>query len=256
MCRTAAATFIDLTLSTYSTAYADDYSLTRVFLIFVDRAGARRAVLNIFSGHLMAIMNNVSVWWHVVGAARDRADPDLRARPAPERQLRVHRAVQQLRLRRRQRRRASASGSPIIPFGFLLTQYTITGFDACAHLSEETEAASMAAAKGIWRSIFYSAIGGYILLLCVRVRGAERRRRQPRQRRASAPAVWRTSSSALGQGLGVARAVHLGIGPVLLRDVVHDVGVADDVRVQPRPRRAGLTASGRSCRRRGCPPTP
>ena len=54
-----------------------------------------------------------------------------------------------------------------MPFGFLLTQYTITGFDACAHLSEETSSASTAAAKGIWRSIFYSAIGGYILLLCV-----------------------------------------------------------------------------------------
>jgi amino acid transporter len=55
----------------------------------------------------------------------------------------------------------------IIPFGFLLTQYTITGFDACAHLSEETASASMGAAKGIWRSIFYSALGGYILLLAV-----------------------------------------------------------------------------------------
>jgi amino acid transporter len=55
----------------------------------------------------------------------------------------------------------------IVPFGFLLTQYTITGFDACAHLSEETASASMAAAKGIWQSIFYSVLGGYILLLCV-----------------------------------------------------------------------------------------
>jgi amino acid transporter len=54
-----------------------------------------------------------------------------------------------------------------VPFGFLLTQYTITGFDACAHLSEETTSASTGAAKGIWRSIFYSALGGYILLLCV-----------------------------------------------------------------------------------------
>ena len=52
----------------------------------------------------------------------------------------------------------------IIPFGLLLTQYTITGFDASAHLSEETEAASMGAARGIWQSIFYSAIGGWILL--------------------------------------------------------------------------------------------
>jgi amino acid transporter len=55
----------------------------------------------------------------------------------------------------------------IVPFGFLLTQYTITGFDASAHLSEETASASKAAAKGIWQSIAYSVIGGYILLLCV-----------------------------------------------------------------------------------------
>ena len=54
-----------------------------------------------------------------------------------------------------------------MPFGFLLTQYTITGFDASAHLSEETATAPKAAAKGIWRSIAYSALGGYILLLCV-----------------------------------------------------------------------------------------
>jgi amino acid transporter len=55
----------------------------------------------------------------------------------------------------------------IVPFGFLLTQYTITGFDASAHLSEETTSASNAAAKGIWQSIAYSVVGGYILLLCV-----------------------------------------------------------------------------------------
>jgi amino acid transporter len=53
----------------------------------------------------------------------------------------------------------------VLPLGFLLTQYTITGYDACAHLSEETDAAALSAAKGIWRSIFYSAIGGWILLL-------------------------------------------------------------------------------------------
>ena len=55
----------------------------------------------------------------------------------------------------------------IIPFGFILTQYTITGFDASVHLSEETQGAAKTAAKGIWQSIFYSAVGGYILLLAV-----------------------------------------------------------------------------------------
>ena len=53
----------------------------------------------------------------------------------------------------------------MLPLGFLLTQYTITGYDASAHLSEETQGAANAAAKGIWQSIFYSAIGGWILLL-------------------------------------------------------------------------------------------
>ncbi len=53
----------------------------------------------------------------------------------------------------------------VLPLGFLLTQYTITGYDASAHLSEETQGAANPAAKGIWQSIFYSAIGGWILLL-------------------------------------------------------------------------------------------
>src|SRR5687767_7179187 len=62
------ATFIDLTISTYSDGYAADYSLTRVFIIFMVVL-LLASVLNIFSSHLMAVMNNVSVWWHVAGAA-------------------------------------------------------------------------------------------------------------------------------------------------------------------------------------------
>src|SRR5215204_772063 len=62
------ATFIDLTLSTWSESYLDGYSLTRVFITFLVVL-AVVSVLNIFSGHLMAILNNVSVWWHVVGAS-------------------------------------------------------------------------------------------------------------------------------------------------------------------------------------------
>ena len=53
----------------------------------------------------------------------------------------------------------------VLPMSAILTQYTITGYDASAHLSEETQGAADGAAKGIWRSIFYSAIGGYVLLL-------------------------------------------------------------------------------------------
>jgi amino acid transporter len=159
------ATFIDLTISTYSTSFAGDYSLTRVFIIFVVVL-ALVALLNIFSSHLMAVMNNVSVWWHVAGAAAIVLILIL----VPDQ----HQSFSYV-FTERFNNSGYFNGSSsslgfwfaVVPFGFLLTQYTITGFDACAHLSEETASASMGAAKGIWRSIFYSVLGGYVLLLCV-----------------------------------------------------------------------------------------
>ncbi len=159
------ATFIDLTISTWSESFAANYSLRRVFIIFVIVL-ALAALLNIFSSHLMAIMNNVSVWWHVIGASAIV----LILIFVPDQ----HQSFNYVFTERFNNtgyfdgQTASLSfWFVVVPFGFLLTQYTITGFDACAHLSEETTSASTGAAKGIWRSIFYSAVGGYILLLCV-----------------------------------------------------------------------------------------
>ena len=158
------ATFIDLTLSTFSESYAGGYSLTRVFWIFLGIL-VLASVLNIFSGHLMAVMNNVSVWWHVVGAAI----VVLILVFIPEH----HQSFSYVFTERFNNSGYSGGSTSslkywflVVPFGLLLTQYTITGYDASAHLSEETSAASKAAAKGIWQSIFYSAIGGWILLLC------------------------------------------------------------------------------------------
>src|ERR1700728_526479 len=55
----------------------------------------------------------------------------------------------------------------ILPIGFLLTMYTFTGYDASAHLSEETHDAERAAPRGLWRSIAYSAVGGWVVLLAL-----------------------------------------------------------------------------------------
>ena len=43
--------------------------------------------------------------------------------------------------------------------------YTQTGYDASAHTAEETRDAAMGAAQGVWRSVFYSAIAGWFVLL-------------------------------------------------------------------------------------------
>jgi amino acid transporter len=53
----------------------------------------------------------------------------------------------------------------VLPIGFILTMYTQTGYDASAHTAEETRGAALGAAKGVWKSIFYSAILGWFLLL-------------------------------------------------------------------------------------------
>ena len=155
-----AATFTDLTLSTFSESYSEGYSLTRVFITFVVIL-VLASVLNIFSGHLMAMMNNVSVWWHVGGVSVIVLLLVL----LPD----THQSMSFV-FTERINNSGYSDGKYwflVLPLGLLLTQYTITGFDASAHLSEETNEATDAAAKGIWRSILYSGIGGYILLLAV-----------------------------------------------------------------------------------------
>ena len=152
------ATFLDLTLSTFSSSWAAGYSLTRVFLLFLV-VMVLVALINIFSAHLMAILNNISVWWHVFGAAA----VILILVFLPKH----HQSVSWVFTDRINNSGYSSNvyWILVLPLGFLLTQYTITGFDASAHLSEETQGASNSAARGLWQSIFYSAVGGWILLL-------------------------------------------------------------------------------------------
>lgn len=51
--------------------------------------------------------------------------------------------------------------------GFLLPAYTITGFDASAHTSEETIGAAKHVPQGIVRSVLVSGIAGWIMLCAV-----------------------------------------------------------------------------------------
>ena len=122
------------------------------------------SLVNIFSSHLLAIINNVSVWWHVFGAAA----VVLILIFLPHH----HASVSSVFTHTVNNTgffggRTSGFGFIIVvlPLSALLTQYTITGYDASAHLSEETKQAANSAARGIWQAIFYSAIGGWILLL-------------------------------------------------------------------------------------------
>jgi amino acid transporter len=58
----------------------------------------------------------------------------------------------------------SVSGGWVFALGLLLPIYTITGYDASAHTSEETKQASRTVPRGIVMSVWWSALFGYIML--------------------------------------------------------------------------------------------
>ncbi|WP_248964726.1 amino acid permease [Sphaerisporangium perillae] len=155
------ATFLNITIGRFSDSWASGDPLRQTFLLFAVVL-VLHALINIFSHRLISVLQNISVWWHVFGAAV----VVLILIFGPSKHQNVGFLFEQFN------NSGFGSGNSgatfwlyVLPLGFLLTQYTITGFDACAHVSEETHGAAMSAAKGLWKSIFYSAIGGWILLL-------------------------------------------------------------------------------------------
>jgi amino acid transporter len=55
----------------------------------------------------------------------------------------------------------------LFALGLLLPAYTITGFDASAHASEETIGAAMMVPRGIIRSVLVSGIAGWLMLVAI-----------------------------------------------------------------------------------------
>jgi amino acid transporter len=116
--------------------------------------------MNVFSVRLVAFLNNVSVWWHVIGVTVIVAflvfKPDH------------HQSFGTVFSKTINNSGFSHSWLWfVLLLGLLQAQYTYTGYDASAHMSEETRDASRAAARGVIGSIVVSAIFGYILALGV-----------------------------------------------------------------------------------------
>ena len=53
----------------------------------------------------------------------------------------------------------------VLLLGLLLAQYTFTGYDASAHMTEETKDAATAGPRGIVTSIVVSLFAGWLLLI-------------------------------------------------------------------------------------------
>ena len=125
---------------------------------------ALHALLNTFGIRIVALLNDVSVWWHIVGVAIIFISMFFLTPNHSDLGTVFTSFVN----------RTSADGvAPLLPafyvalIGLLNAQYTLTGYDASAHMSEETHDAHMSAPRGIVFSVIVSVIAGFILLVAM-----------------------------------------------------------------------------------------
>ncbi|MEU5404145.1 amino acid permease [Streptomyces sp. NPDC005963] len=113
------------------------------------------ATLNLFGVKLVSVLNSISVWWHLGGVALIVGVLAVVPKNHQSPEFVFTEFVNN-----------TGWENPIYvaAIGLLLAQYTFSGYDASAHLSEETSNASTTAAQGIVRAIWVSWIAGFALL--------------------------------------------------------------------------------------------
>jgi amino acid permease (GABA permease) len=132
----------------------------RTFLIFLVIIVVH-GLLNTFGVNLVRVLSDVSAWWHLVGVAVIvvllAAIPDQH-KPISEVFTEVHNATGFT---------FAGAGIYAVLIGLLMAQYTYTGYDASAHVAEETHDAARAAPRGIVMSVVVSVIAGFVLLFAI-----------------------------------------------------------------------------------------
>ncbi|MEU8913085.1 amino acid permease [Streptomyces nigrescens] len=113
------------------------------------------AVVNTFRVRVVGFFNTVSVWWHLIGVVVIVGAlliiPDKHQSPGFVFTEFVNNT-------------GWGSAVYVALIGLLMAQYTFTGYDASAHMTEETKNASVEGPKGIVRSIVVSWGAGFVLL--------------------------------------------------------------------------------------------
>ncbi|KAF9244151.1 amino acid/polyamine transporter I [Melanogaster broomeanus] len=123
-----------------------------------------QGLINTFGVHLLKHLNNISVWWHAAGttslviAILARA-PTHQSADFVFRTFIDGTGVNGVGWGTR------ASDAYVCVIGILIAQYTLTGFDASAHMTEETHNAAMTGPMGIIIAIGVSAVLGWFLIL-------------------------------------------------------------------------------------------
>jgi amino acid permease (GABA permease) len=113
-------------------------------------------LLNTFGVRLVALLNDISVWWHIIGVAVIVAALAVLPDKHQSASFVFGHFVNNT---------GWSSSIYVALIGLLLAQYTFTGYDASAHMTEETHDADSSGPRGIVMSIAVSLVAGWVLLI-------------------------------------------------------------------------------------------
>lgn len=113
------------------------------------------AIVNTFRVRVVGFFNTVSVWWHLIGVVVIVGALLM----IPDKHQSIAFVFTEF-----VNNTGWGSAVYVALIGLLMAQYTFTGYDASAHMTEETKNASVEGPKGIVRSIVVSWAAGFVLL--------------------------------------------------------------------------------------------
>ncbi|MFE9205880.1 amino acid permease [Micromonospora sp. NPDC007230] len=143
-----------------SLAFDMEVTAGRTFLIFLVIIVAH-GLLNTFGVNLVRLLSDISAWWHLAGVAVIV----IALAFVPDQ----HKPISEVFLEVRNETGftfAGAAGYAVL-IGLLMAQYTYTGYDASAHVAEETHDAARSAPRGIVMSVVVSVLAGFVLLFAI-----------------------------------------------------------------------------------------
>ena len=115
-------------------------------------------LLNTFGVRLVARLNDISVWWHILGVLIIVGALVILPDSHQSADFVFTEFVNNT---------GWGSSIYVVLLGLLLAQYTFTGYDASAHMTEETHDAAVTGPRGIVMSILVSLGAGWVLLIGV-----------------------------------------------------------------------------------------
>jgi len=151
------ATFLGFFLNLTTGFTATPKSLFVIYTIVLIVHG----ILNTMGVNVIARLNDISVWWHLTGVVVIVGAlfilPDAHN----------HQSLSNVFTKYYDGLGWHFGGHAIwvVLVGLMMAQYTLTGYDASAHMTEETRDAATSGPRGIMTSIWVSVVAGLVLMI-------------------------------------------------------------------------------------------